>query len=230
MNVSQLFTNKKQPYEINNKIYKIRGVSIKDILKDTERYYTTYEMLAYISTETFEDNEEDNIFINKFLPTVIDCVDNYNIKDEEDLENFKEILFIIVELSMPVKMKDKIGFGQRKENDKEEEKKPLNETPEDHKSRIEDYKIKKMKDEYLKRIEIDDEIYTFVEIVEMLRIRNIRKPEKLTIKQLMIMFELHNKIENNNLFKILDLHVSAISLFKIKNGGSYKQLVTKLKQ
>lgn len=215
MNKSHIFQNNYIKKYIANKEYFIRGISLNDMLNNTEIFNLLFDVVLDLQDPESFDNPE--IFTEKYKILLSTSLSNYV---EEDDENIFQIIVELLDLSLPPKLRQ-----QYEEPTKGKEIKHKKQE-----SSIKEQKLALYKNDYLKRIDIEEAIYNYVEVAEFLRTKNIISPYDLTLKNLIVLADIHNRIENNKLIKELDLQISAISVFKTKNSKIYEDFVTKMIQ
>lgn len=201
---------------INQKPYAMRAISLKDMLMFPELFDLLFDVVLELQEESTYEYQE--LFISKYRKLLEHSINNYQ---EEYDEDFFDLIVELLDLSLPPKLKQ---LYEEPSSGKEVRNK---------KSQKEDIKQQKMdlyKFEYLKRLDIKESLFNYVEIAEYLRTKNFKDPYELSLKNLIVLTDIHNRIENNHLIKQLDMYTSAISVFKMKDSKIYQDFITKMTQ
>lgn len=212
-----LFENKYYNVNINNKEYEIKGLSLKDMLEDSSIFKNLFDVVLEMQEMKFI--EEQELFIDKYINIVNVSVKNFSLDNQHDVDNFSDLIIQILDFSLPPKIQEQYEEPSKGRDIKT--KKDLNQE-------IKAKKLELYKHEYLKRLDIEESLYNYVELAEFLRTKNINDPYNLSLKNLIVLTQIHTRIENNKILKDLDMYTSAISIFKIKDSKIYESFVTRM--
>lgn len=223
MNVKNLFSNDYMEKKFGDKSFEIRGLSLNDILENTDLMPKLFEVIERLNNQEenfyFDEETLENNF-NYFFCLTKSCVKNFKNNDKKYLS---EVLLEILILSLPSKPKEIIS-SQKNKNIQQDK----------HSSKyINSLKIEQQKEiskkEYLERLNISSDIFSYVELAEYLRTKNIQEPYNLSLNNLIILTQIHQSIENNYLLKVIDKDISSRSIFE-GDDKLYIETITRLSQ
>lgn len=223
MNVKNLFSNNYMEKIFGDKSFEIRGLSLNDILENTDLMPKLFEVIDKLNNQEenfyFDEETLENNF-NDFFCLIKCCVKNFKNNDKKYLS---EVLLEILILSLPSKPK-KIITSQKNKNIQQDQ----------HSSKyVNSLKIEQEKEiskkEYLESLNISSDIFSYVELAEYLRTKNIQNPYDLSLNNLIILTQIHQSIENNYLLKVIDKDISSRSIFE-GDDKLYIETITRLSQ
>lgn len=223
MNVKNLFSNNHMEKKFGDKSFEIRGLSLNDILENTDLMPKLFEVIDKLNNQEenfyFDEETLENNF-NDFFCLTKSCVKNFKNNDKKYLS---EVLLEILILSLPSKPKQ-IITSQKNKNIQQDQ----------HSSKyVNSLKIEQEKEiskkEYLERLNISSDIFSYVELAEYLRTKNIQNPYDLSLNNLIILTQIHQSIENNYLLKVIDKDISSRSIFE-GDDKLYIETITRLSQ